>query len=255
MQSKQNAELVDAFELAREDNPGKWTRQFLLQLEAEREPEQERFLDQLWKEFLSGNDVSDANLRGFSKKLRRFLDEEHSKQHSTRNLRALDSAKARDRIDAWIANLKEAARKLKRTNTQPDVPTANHVDYLADTLIPIIEALETYEKIAEPKFTDKNPLNELAHVLFWVGFLSPIIDSMTKYRAKMARVRAERSSKSQDKYRPIDERAWELRERNPKWSVRRIADKLVQEFPKAELKLNTLEKRLAKRFGSRRKDD
>jgi len=78
---------------------------------------------------------------------------------------------------------------------------------------------------------------------------------MTKYRAKMARVRAERSSKSQDKYRPIDERAWELRERNPKWSVRRIADKLVQEFPKAELKLNTLEKRLAKRFGSRRKDD
>jgi hypothetical protein len=127
---------------------------------------------------LSGSDIRE-------KVKRRFL----RRPRSVRSDRALRSAQARDRIDRWFADLKEEARSLKKTDAD-----FQDIDLLAFELKSVIEALEEYEKLAEPSFYGRHPLNELANFVSILSYLSRVIGPMTGNRVKMTQVRARKSS-------------------------------------------------------------
>jgi len=225
------------YDLAREDNPGKWTKKLLLQREAEKR----RFCEQLAKETQSGHETGPrVKPSDILEKMTRFS----RGQHSVRNLRALDNAQARDRIDTWFAILKEEAQRLKRTKDD-----FQDVDLLAHMLKPVIKALEEYEKLAELSFKDDHPLNELANFMVTVGRVSRLMGPMTRNRKKMALVRAKRPSKSQGRYRRAEDQAMTLRERNPNLSLRSMAHRLA---PRVGLKPGTLEKHFGRVFRARK---
>ena len=226
----------EAFALARENNPGKRTKELLLQ----REAEERRFLEQLVKEVRRGHKTGRlVEPSDVLEKMNRF----HREQYSEKTYRALDNAKARDRIDRWFANLRDEAERLRKTKDD-----FQDIDILALSLKPVIKALEEYEKLVEPSFGDGQPLNDLANFLVEVNYLSRLMGPMTQNRKKMAIVRARKSSKSQDRYRLAEELAKALRERNPNWSLRSMAHRLA---PKVGLKLGTLEKHFGKVFRTR----
>jgi hypothetical protein len=223
----------NAFDLAREDNPGKWVKQLLLQRDAERQ----RFLEQLTKEyakeFPSGG-ASDVELR--KSWLYAKFDCFHEKQNSVKRQRALDSAEAHDRIDRLVAKTKEAAQKLWKTDEEDDI------DLLANTLTPVIEALKKYEEIAEPTFFDDHPLNELANALFIATHLRDVMGPIIRDREEMTRLRAKKTLKIQTKNQAIEALATQFREQDPERSVRSMALKIGE---KVKLKTNTVEKKLA----------
>jgi hypothetical protein len=226
----------DPYDLAREDNPGKWTKRLLL----EREAEKQRFCEQLAKEVRSGLKTGlRLSASEIHEKIRCFI----RGQRSVRSDRALNSAQARDRIDSWFAMLKEEAQRLKKTDAD-----FQDVDLLVFQLEPVIKALEEYEKLAEPSFFDPRPLNELANFVFTVSLLSRLMGPMNRNRNKMALVRAQKSSKSQDRYRLAEEQARALRERRPNLSPRAMALLLA---PKVGLQPGTLEKHFGKVFRAR----
>jgi hypothetical protein len=182
---------------------------------------------------LSGSDIRE--------KMKRFF----RAPRSVRSDRALRSAQARDRIDRWLADLKEEARSLKKTDAD-----FQDIDLLASELKSVTKALEEYEKLAELSFYDRHPLNELANFVSTVNYLSRVIGPMIGNRVKMTQVRARKSSKSQAKYRLVEEQARALRERNPNLSRRSMAHVLA---PKVGLKPATLEKHFGKVFRTRKR--
>jgi DNA repair ATPase RecN len=200
----------DAFDLAREDNPGKWTRQFL----QERKAKRKRFLERLVKELQSG-DMSEPERRKRAERAIKQIGCFRAQQRSVRILRALMSAQARDRIDSFVERLKAEAHSLKKSDKD-----FQDIDRLADTLIPIIEALEEHEKIAKPMFFDAHPLSELATLLVLTDYLNRLM-GVTQNRAKMIHIRAKRSSKSQDRNKGLIERAVACLKQNPKQGSKR----------------------------------
>jgi hypothetical protein len=200
----------DAFDLAREDNPGKWTRQFL----QERKAEKKRFLERLVKERHSG-DMSEPERRKRAERAIKRIGRFSAQQRSVRSLRALINAQARDRIDSFVERLKAEAQSLKKSDRD-----FQDIDRLADTLIPIIEALEEHEKIAKPMFFDAHPLSELATLLVLTDYLNRLM-GVTQNRAKMIHIRAKRSSKSQDRNKGLIERAVACLKQNPKQGSKR----------------------------------
>jgi hypothetical protein len=198
----------------------------------QRDAENLHFIEQLVKEVLAG--VSDAE---FQRLLHDKFVTQHAQKYSVKNMRALDNAQARDGIDRWVADLKEQARRLKkRSDDFQDVELlATHVDTLA-------RALASYEEMTEPEFGSPRLLNELKWVLFLVQYLTGPITKMTKDRAKMASVRAERSSKSLGRDKDLTERAIASLKHNPTQSKRSVAHNIALDLG---LKPNTVEKKLA----------
>jgi hypothetical protein len=225
---------ANPFDLARENNPGKWVKQLLLRRNAEERQLVEQLTKEYAKRFPSGH-ASNVELR--ANWLQKKFDCFYSKQNLVKRLRALDSAQARDRIDRSMAQMKEEAQRLKKTEED-----FQDVDLLAHTLAPVIEALEKYEKMAKLTFIDDHPLNELANALFLALDLGRTMGPMTKSREEMARLRAKKVPTVQTKNLVIEARAKQFRERDPMRSVRSMALKIC---PEVGLKRNTVEKKLA----------
>jgi hypothetical protein len=222
------------FDQAWEDNPGKWVKQLLLRSDAE----ERQFVEQLTKEYAKrfpSGDTSNVELR--ANWLHKKFDCFYSKQNLVKRYRALDSAQARDRIDRAMAQMKEEAHRLKKTDED-----FQDVDLLAHTLAPVVEALEEYEKMAKLTFIDVHPLNALANALPLAFYLGRIMGPMTKNREEMARLREKKVPSVQTKNRVIEAHAKQFRERDPKRSLRSMA---LTIGPKVGLKVNTVEKKLA----------
>jgi hypothetical protein len=159
------------------------------------------------------------------------------KQGQAARYRELVNAEAHDHLDSFVGQLRERARSLKRTHAD-----FQDVELLARILKPVIGAIEGYETFAKPKFTDPYALNELANTLQVTFHLGGIIGPMGKARARMASIRKKRSSKSQARDEDIAKSARVLRDRHPKWSVRRLAQEISKGIG---LKRNTVEKKLS----------
>ena len=109
-----------------------------------------------------------------------------------------------------MAKMKEEAQRLKKTDED-----FQDVDLLADTLVPVIEALKKYEELVEPTFSDDHPLNELANALFMAIYLSRGMGQMAHDREEMARLRAKKASKVQGKNQVIGAYAKQFRGQDP----------------------------------------
>jgi len=151
--------------------------------------------------------------------------------------RALSVAAGRNRLDQLIGVLKEYTQWLKKTDTQ-----FQDVESLAHTLIPVINALEQYEKLAKPEFTDPYPLDELSSALILAFFLGAATEPMAKDRVRMAAIRKKRRPITQDKNKRIAERAKPIWNRNRDMSTRWIASRI---YKSVGLEHNTVEKKLA----------
>jgi hypothetical protein len=197
--------IRDAFEAAREDNPGKWTKQLLQQYDIEKAR------------------ITDCRSEAERSKLLQ------------KNRRALRTAQARDSVDRYLDALKAEAQSLKKSDNE-----FLDIELLEGHVTAIAEALEEHEKISEPAFVDPQPLEDLAWVL--VLYLNRAIGPMNVNRARMTHVRAKRSSKSRDRDKDLIKRAIASLRQNPKQSRRSVAHNIAQGLG---LKTNTVEKKLA----------
>ena len=189
----------------------------------------------LFEQVLEGQFKESSDRRAYEKIICFF---EQGLKNRVGRQRELVNAEACDNLDRFIEHLRECARSLKRADDE-----FQDVELLARILKPVIEAIEGYETLAKPKFPDPCALNELANALQVAFFLGGTIHPMTKDRARMARIREKRSSKSQARDEDIAKYAKPLRVQHPNWSNRRLA----LELSKATgLCHNTVEKKLSK---------